>query len=171
MEYKQLGMHIASASRFVSNFVLWNESGYFDNSGETKPLLHLWSLAIEEQFYIIWPLVLWGAHLRRFNLLAITIAVASYSFFLNIEKSHSDAIYAFFSPQTRFWELLIGSMLAYGNLNKGDETSRSLSNKPNFILRCRNELTGHNTRSALGAFLIILGIFIITKDKEFPGWW
>jgi peptidoglycan/LPS O-acetylase OafA/YrhL len=51
-EYKQLGKHIAAGAGFVSNFVLWNESGYFDNSAETKPLLHLWTLGIEEQFYI-----------------------------------------------------------------------------------------------------------------------
>lgn len=57
-EYKQLGKHIASASGFISNFTLWNESGYFDNASSTKPLLHLWSLGIEEQFYIIWPLLL-----------------------------------------------------------------------------------------------------------------
>ena len=51
-EYKQLGEHIAAGAGFLQNFVLWSESGYFDNSSDTKPLLHLWSLAIEEQFYI-----------------------------------------------------------------------------------------------------------------------
>ncbi|HIF50710.1 MAG TPA: acyltransferase, partial [Thiotrichaceae bacterium] len=48
-EYKQLGKHIAGGAGFVSNFILWSESGYFDNSAMTKPLLHLWSLGIEEQ--------------------------------------------------------------------------------------------------------------------------
>jgi peptidoglycan/LPS O-acetylase OafA/YrhL len=47
-EYKQLGKHIAAGAGFISNFVFWNESGYFDNAAETKPLLHLWTLAIEE---------------------------------------------------------------------------------------------------------------------------
>jgi peptidoglycan/LPS O-acetylase OafA/YrhL len=60
-EFKQLGKHIAAGAGFVSNLVLWSEAGYFDNSAETKPLLHLWSLGIEEQFYIIWPFVLWFA--------------------------------------------------------------------------------------------------------------
>jgi peptidoglycan/LPS O-acetylase OafA/YrhL len=58
-EFKQLGKHIAAGANFLSNFVLWNEAGYFDNLAETKPLLHLWSLGIEEQFYIVWPLILW----------------------------------------------------------------------------------------------------------------
>ena len=47
-EYRQLGKHIAGGAAFVQNFVLWGESGYFDNSPESKPMLHLWSLAIEE---------------------------------------------------------------------------------------------------------------------------
>ena len=67
-EYKQLGKHIAAGAGFISNFTLWNEAGYFDNSAETKPLLHLWSLGIEEQFYIVWPLLLWFAWKRKFNL-------------------------------------------------------------------------------------------------------
>lgn len=58
-EYQQLGKHIAAGAGFFSNFILWGEAGYFDNSAETKPLLHLWSLGIEEQFYIAWPLILW----------------------------------------------------------------------------------------------------------------
>lgn len=64
-EYKQLGKHIAGGAGFVSNYLFWNESGYFDNAAETKPLLHLWSLGIEEQFYIIWPLLLWLAWRTR----------------------------------------------------------------------------------------------------------
>ena len=70
-EYKQLGKHIAGGAGFVSNLVLWNERGYFDNSAVTKPLLHLWSLGIEEQFYIVWPLLLWLASRLRVNLLAV----------------------------------------------------------------------------------------------------
>ena len=64
-EYKQLGKHIAGAASFILNFLLWNESGYFDTTAETKPLLHLWSLGIEEQFYIIWPFFLWFAWKQR----------------------------------------------------------------------------------------------------------
>jgi peptidoglycan/LPS O-acetylase OafA/YrhL len=117
-DYKQLGKHIASGASFVSNLVLWSESGYFDNAAEKKPLLHLWSLGIEEQFYIIWPLLLWVAWKRRFNLLLITVVVASISFTLNIWSVNSDSVATFYSPQTRFWELLIGSCLAYLTLFK-----------------------------------------------------
>jgi peptidoglycan/LPS O-acetylase OafA/YrhL len=58
-EYRALGTHTAGASVFGSNFVLLSEAGYFDEAAHTKPLLHLWSLGIEEQFYIAWPLALW----------------------------------------------------------------------------------------------------------------
>ena len=60
-EYKQLGHHIAAGAGFVSNLLLWSESGYFDAATDAKPLLHLWSLGIEEQFYIVWPLMLYVA--------------------------------------------------------------------------------------------------------------
>jgi len=67
-EYKQLGRHIYNGTTFTSNFLLLHEAGYFDNSSESKPLLHLWSLGVEEQFYIIWPLLLWIFWKTKFNL-------------------------------------------------------------------------------------------------------
>ncbi len=60
-EYKQLGKHMAAGAGFVQNFVIWKEAGYFDTTSELKPLMHLWSLAIEEQFYLLYPVLIWGA--------------------------------------------------------------------------------------------------------------
>jgi len=65
-EFKQLGKHIAAGSSFISNIVFWNEAGYFDNAADTKPLLHLWSLGIEEQFYILWPILIWFSWKKNF---------------------------------------------------------------------------------------------------------
>ena len=56
-EFRQLGKHVLASAGFVVNFALWSEAGYFDTVAESKPLLHLWSLAVEEQFYIFWPRV------------------------------------------------------------------------------------------------------------------
>jgi peptidoglycan/LPS O-acetylase OafA/YrhL len=60
-EFANLGKHIVGGCTFTSNFLLWSETGYFNAEAEQKPLLHLWSLGIEEQFYIFFPLVLWLA--------------------------------------------------------------------------------------------------------------
>lgn len=58
-----LGRDVAGGASFVSNLLLWHEAGYFDQTAIYKPLLHLWSLGVKEQFYIVWPLTLWLLHL------------------------------------------------------------------------------------------------------------
>ncbi len=73
-EFEQLGKHILAGTVFVSNLVFWSESGYFDNIAASKPLLHLWSLGIEEKFYILWPLLIWFAWRSRVGLLLVLLA-------------------------------------------------------------------------------------------------
>lgn len=176
-EYKQLGQHTKSAALFYSNFVLWKESGYFDNASESKPLLHLWSLAIEEQFYLIWPLLLWAAWKKRFNLLTITIVIALISFKLNISKSQYNMVVDFYSPQTRFWELLIGSILAYINLRQWHFFPRFKHKLDDWLSKIiyfnapkNNGKTLRDCQTMLGAVFIFLGL-LITKKEDFPGWW
>jgi len=89
-EWVQLGKHVAAGAGFVSNFAFWNEAGYFDNAAETKPLLHLWSLGIEEQFYIFWPVLLGLAWKRKWRVLAVVGTVAAMSFLLNVTTIHSN---------------------------------------------------------------------------------
>jgi len=177
-EYKQLGKHVAGGAGFISNFVLWYESGYFDNSAETKPLLHLWTLGIEEQFYIVWPLILWLAWKLRLNLLAIAIAIAATSFALNVSEIRSDAVAVFYSPQTRFWELMAGSILAYITLHKQNKLSRIALGTDSWlgkIIRAQTpEPSGakwQDFQSLLGVALIVIGLLVITKERQFPGWW
>lgn len=112
-EFKQLGKHIAAGLGFVQNFVLWKEAGYFDVASELKPLMHLWSLAVEEQFYLTYPLFLWLIWKSRAPLLASIAVLSIASFVLSAKGVSEDSTKAFFSPQTRFWELLAGSILAY----------------------------------------------------------
>jgi peptidoglycan/LPS O-acetylase OafA/YrhL len=177
-EYKQLGKHIAAGAGFISNFTLWNEAGYFDNSAETKPLLHLWSLAIEEQFYIVWPLLLWFAWKRKFNLLTIAIVVAIASFILNIKGVKHDMVATFYSPQTRFWELLSGSLLAWIALYKKD-TFANIKHKVDLWLsrivysekQGADGKTLSNVLSFIGLLLLVYGFWRINKELSFPGKW
>ena len=124
-EYKQLGKHIAGGATFVSNVVLWKNSGYFDSAAEMKPLLHLWSLAIEEQFYIIWPLLIWFSWKRNLNLLIVTVSLLAISFTLNLITIQHNAIIDFYAPHTRFWELLAGGVLAQKNIKHPPRRSTS----------------------------------------------
>lgn len=177
-EYKQLGKHIAASAGFVSNFIFWQEAGYFDNSADTKPMLHLWSLGIEEQFYIIWPLLLYVAWEKRFNALSICIAIAITSFALNVIQVSGNAVAVFYSPLTRFWELLMGSFLAYISLHK-------ITFGQNVIWRCNtllgnivpNTVTGNRVtflrdfQSILGISLIGVAVLLLNKERLFPGWW
>jgi peptidoglycan/LPS O-acetylase OafA/YrhL len=156
-EYRQLGKHIAGGAGFVANFVLWGESGYFDSTAESKPLLHLWSLGIEEQFYIVWPLLLWAGWKARVNLLLTTAAVGFASFGWNIATVGGDTIAAFYSPQTRFWELLVGAAMACAAAHKPPAPTLGQG----FA----------NALSLLGAALIVAGTALIDKERRFPGGW
>lgn len=145
-EYKQLGKHMAGAAAFVANFVLWDESGYFDHAAETKPLLHLWSLGIEEQFYLVWPLLLWLGWKLRANLLLLTALIAAASFACNVVTAPTDSIADFYSPLTRFWELLLGGLLA--------------RHQPRWL-----------GASLAGAALIVAALLLVDSKRQFPGWW
>jgi peptidoglycan/LPS O-acetylase OafA/YrhL len=164
-ENQQLGKHVASGAGFVANLVLWRESGYFDAAADTKPLLHLWSLGIEEQFYILWPLLLWAAWRARVNLLAVALVLGLGSFALNTVQVHRDAVAAFYSPQTRGWELLVGAALAYLKMHPVSQLRRFAATHDWLPARGRP-----NVVSASGALLLAVGLVTINRATPFPGW-
>ncbi len=153
-EFAQLGKHIAGGAAFVSNIVLLNESGYFDNSAETKPLLHLWSLGVEEQFYFLCPIILWAAWKVRANILAVSAILFAASFYMNISMIKGDPVTIFYSPHTRFWEIIAGTILAYFTIFKNLQ--------PKFYTA--------NTLSISGIALVAYGVMTISKTNFFPGW-
>lgn len=154
-EYTQLGKHAAAACAFVLNFQLWSESGYFDNAAESKPLLHLWSLAVEEQFYIVWPLVLAALWKQRANVLLITLCIGFISFWGNVDMVGRSASAAFYWPTTRFWELMMGAAGAWRAL----------------YVHMPAKQTYRHVQGVLGALLIAAGFAIVSPGKAFPGWW
>jgi len=172
-EYKQLGKHIAAGAGFVSNLFFWQEAGYFDSASETKPMLHLWSLGIEEQFYIVWPLLVYLTWKRRFSLLIFTICIIAISFVINISIVHSDVAQAFYSPITRLWELMIGSVLGYIRLHKIsllDRAKQRIYVALDKVIALNGDVL-RDSQSVLGALLIIVAVLFVTRDKAFPGWW
>lgn len=120
-EYASLGKHIASGAGFISNIILWREVGYFDVKSELKPLLHLWSLGIEEQFYIFWPVLLVFSYkkIRRPLLTICSFLLASFLIYFGGRLIGLDSATTFYIPITRFWELLMGSVLAYFAIYRG----------------------------------------------------
>jgi peptidoglycan/LPS O-acetylase OafA/YrhL len=112
-EFRQLGKHVAAGTLFIQNLVFWQESGYFDTAANLKPLLHLWSLAVEEQFYIFFPPLLLLIWKRKWPLVAIMGMLMIATFILNLVMSVQNSTADFFLTPYRAWEFLGGSLLAW----------------------------------------------------------
>jgi peptidoglycan/LPS O-acetylase OafA/YrhL len=111
-EYRALGEQAAAAAVFLLNFELARATGYFDTAAQLKPLLHLWSLSIEEQFYLLWPLLLLGLHRLRMRVLPVVVGLALVSLAAMLVSTRLDAAASYFLPQARAWELLAGAWAA-----------------------------------------------------------
>jgi len=158
-----MGKHVAGGAAFVSNLVSMREGdvgrGYFDLAiTRSRPLLHLWSLGIEEQFYILWPLLLALTWRVRKALPAIGVVLAG-SFVLNIVFIGSRPRDVFYFPATRFWELAAGAML--GNVDTFAPNAAILR----FARRHEHAL------SVWGAILLVAAVVLIDERKRFPGAW
>jgi len=153
-EYEQLGRHVVAGAVFVSNIMFWKEAGYFDNAADTKPLLHLWSLGIEEQFYIVWPLFLAIFWRYSRHLAWAFLGVLGVSLIYSVVVVRHDVVADFYSPLTRFWELALGAALAH-----------SASNQP------APDTLNRSLISWLGLCLILGAAFFLQKSFLFPGAW
>ena len=178
-EYMKMGKYILGGALFISNFILYNENGYFDDASEVKPLLHLWSLSIEEQFYIFCPIILWSAFKKKFNILSIVLLFCAISFYFNIKIFHSNTVADFYFPQTRFWELLSGSVLAWFMLYKPEFSAHQAGLLDKWLAyavyrssyRKNNGTTLANTISTLGCLLLAYGFCKVDRNIEFPGYY
>lgn len=171
-DYKALGKHVLAGSAFLSNFAFWQEAGYFDAASATKPLLHLWSLAIEEQFYVFWPLALFLVHRWQVNPLRFIFAVLLLSFAINMAIVKGNATAAFYNPLSRFWELMIGAMLAamhtyqvgWKGLLRLPAADAPAPRAPASALRA-------NLLSFTGLALLLIVFARIRPESSFPGAW
>jgi peptidoglycan/LPS O-acetylase OafA/YrhL len=159
-DFSSLFKHIAAGTVFMSNFVLWQEVGYFDQQSALKPLLHLWSLAIEEQFYVLWPLMLvaltaLSRHYRN-TLIWTLILVCTASFVMRFYLASHDPIAAFYSPLSRFWELGIGGLLAALEMRSTHTGGFNWSQR------------GRDITAAAGSICLIVCAFLLSGQEHFP---
>jgi len=152
---EKLGMHMMASTGFVQNILLYSEDNYFNGSGELKPLLHLWSLGIEEQFYIFWPLLIIIFTRLKFNLWILILLLSIISFASSVIAVDNDRSAAFFLLQNRTWELLFGGIIALWCIKKGD------------VLK-NNALA--EVLSIVGFSLILYSLITLTPDSNFPGY-
>ncbi len=151
LEMAEFSRSLAAVTLFSSNFVFWQESGYFNTAAELKPLLHTWSLAVEEQYYLLFPIVLiltW--RLKRHHVVVLITVVAILSFGIAEWGSAHRPWAAFFLLPTRAWEILVGSLAAFYIFLKGTP-------RPGQIL------------SGVGLVMIVGSVFALDDKTPFPG--
>lgn len=152
--FSSLGRHAAATTAFVTNVALWRESGYFDGSAALKPLLHLWSLGVEEQFYLVWPLLLVSSTALRLRPRVTILVLALASLGASLATMRVDAAAAFYLPHARAWELMIGAALA--------TTATS----------GRTDRAHWFQVSAIAGLAVTVASFVVITDaRPFPGWW
>jgi peptidoglycan/LPS O-acetylase OafA/YrhL len=158
-EFQQLGKHVAAGTFFIQNIVFWQESGYFDISANLKPLLHLWSLAVEEQFYIFFPPLLVLLWKKPKILVPAMVVMLIATFILNVVMSVQNSVSDFFLTPYRAWEFLGGSMLAWWHYDKGHQYSEGEDVPPY-----------REVLSWCGVILLALGFAFIHTGDPYPGW-
>lgn len=146
-EYALLGNLALSSSLFIPNFALMRGAGYFATEAATNPLLHLWSLGIEEQFYLCWPLVILLTRERPQRTKLICWALLGGSLGYSLLMADSNPIRLFYSPLARSWELLVGAALALSS-----NTARRAASA--------------NWAAGLGALLIGLSTILFSKSTS-----
>lgn len=175
-EYKALGKHVFGGSSFIANILFWRETGgYFDVAARAKPLLHLWSLGIEEQFYILFPLLLYSCYKRYFRIVVAVLFLCLLSFLDNLYLRNIDRIADFYSPLPRFWELFSGAVLC--SVMRLSSTRERFLKADAYLARILyvkpQENDGHClslTLGVLGTVIYGIALLIIRRSHPFPGW-
>lgn len=152
-DFSELGRTVRYQSLFISNILFMREDGYFEPASDLKPLLHTWSLAVEEQYYIFFPLLmaLLMRHLRHWRWMLLAVLLVSFG--LNIAFIEGKPDFTFFSLPTRAWELLCGAMLAV------------LPAPRHAVKPWLSQSVG-----LAGLAAVLIAIFSFDKTTTFPGW-
>jgi peptidoglycan/LPS O-acetylase OafA/YrhL len=166
-ELERLAHEALASVAFVANLYFSTTRDYFSQDASASVLLHLWSLGVEEQYYIIWPValfLLWRVPGRRMATLAIVMAILL-SLASSVYLSGAHAVAAFYLPLTRFWELLLGSLLAWAEFHAGQRgkvPERDGTPARRLLLR--------DFVSLGGLSLIVASLLLLNPHSVFPGW-
>jgi peptidoglycan/LPS O-acetylase OafA/YrhL len=148
-QMKDFSQSLVAVSLFASNVLFWRESGYFDAAAEEKPLLHTWSLAVEEQYYVLFPIFLFLAwRYGKNRVFWMIVAMTSISFLFSEWGWRNKATGNFYLAPTRAWELFTGSIAA-------------------FIVQ-KNGVRKNNFLALLGLAAITFSIFAYDESTPFP---
>ena len=148
-QMKDFSQSLVAVSLFASNILFWRESGYFDAASEEKPLLHTWSLAVEEQYYVLFPIFLISAwRFGKNRVFWMIVVMAAISLLLSEWGWRNKATANFYLAPTRAWELFAGSIAAFIVQKQGVQ-------KNNFL-------------ATLGLAAIIFSIFFYDETTPFP---
>jgi peptidoglycan/LPS O-acetylase OafA/YrhL len=148
--FQALGRHVAASAVFSANLIFWKEINYFNVFGSQGPLLHLWSIGVEEQFYLAWPLILLIAGRLRIGFAATAGAIAVASFAWCLWLTGHDPNAAFYSPLSRGWELMLGALVALLPLQVRGRHSTFLS--------------------LVGLCAIVAAFALLNAEDPYPGW-
>lgn len=174
-EFQMRGKHAAGGAGFTANFIYFFEAGYWDTASSLKPLLHLWSLGVEEQFYLIIPLILAFAWKQKYNVLYIISVFFLLSFAANLffyYQKQQELI--FYIPFTRFWEIFAGGLLAYHTLFPCEILQCAGQKIEYFLTKICKKNFSENTRLlrnilALAGFALLIVSLQICHQEKFPG--
>jgi peptidoglycan/LPS O-acetylase OafA/YrhL len=179
-EFESLGANIAGGAAFTSNFVLLHQTGYFDIAAAYKPLLHLWSLGIEEQFYIFWPILLALVAKRGFSPSIFTTIIVVVFFALNVATIRSHPDLTFYFPLTRSWELAVGALLACISVNGYSQRFEAETQRPHRLYAVFFDRFFHpnqrympascDVRAVSGLLLLVIAASFLRRDTPYPGW-
>jgi peptidoglycan/LPS O-acetylase OafA/YrhL len=181
-EYKSLGRSIAAGAGFVANINLYKEVGYWDVSSKLKPLLHLWSLGVEEQFYLAFPFFLWVIWRSKFNIIMVLLLCGLASSIWARFSMDVDPAAAFYLSLQRAWELLSGAALSALSIASAGKQPQQLA-KLNLVLHkikykssCQTSAkcaprSLNNVAALTGLVMILIAAFGLDATIPFPGKW
>lgn len=151
-DYKELGKHAASSIAFLSNMVYWKEAGYFDTASHEKWLLHTWSLSVEWQFYMVYPLIILAARkLFSFNTTRmLLVALGAGSFALCLYASTHYPNTAFYTLPARAWEMIVGGLV--------------------YLFPVQMKQSHKQSASIIGLIMIAASVWFFTAADVWPGW-